>query len=142
MSDMYEVIDAFADGERVDPDRLERALADPSGRTYLVDLLVMRGLVLEQHSAHTQIRTVMPPTPPRRPAAGLFAIAASLLLLLVSGFGGFVAGHRVAARMTATPVPVAIERIVLPDTQISAPAPTRVIQVEPGVDWKRSAGGN
>ena len=32
----HEIIDTFADGERVDPDRLEQALADPSGRAYQI----------------------------------------------------------------------------------------------------------
>jgi hypothetical protein len=69
------------------------------------------------------------------------AIAASVLLV-ASGFSGFVAGHRAAARLAPSSTPAAPEQIVLPDTQVSAPAPTRVIQVERGVDWKQSAGGN
>ena len=78
----------------------------------------------------------------KRPVAGLFAIAASVLLLLASGLGGFVAGHRMAAALAPVETPATPEPVVLPDTQISAPAPTRVIQVEPGVDWKLSAGGD
>ena len=139
MSD-HEIIDAFADGERVDPDRLERALADPSGRAYLVDLLVMRGLVIEQQGVQPPARAVAQPTRLGRPAVRLLAIAA-LMLLVVSGLSGFIAGHRIAASLDAPAAPIAPERIVLPDTQISAPAPTRVIQVQP-IDWKQSAGGN
>jgi hypothetical protein len=140
MHDVYEAIDAFTDGERVEPDRLDRALADPAGRAYLIDLLVLRGLLSEP-----QVMSIAAPaaaSPARRRVTGLFAIAASALLLVASGLGGFVAGHRVAATFAQPAAPPAPERIVLPDTQISAPAPTRVIQVEPGVDWKLSAGGN
>lgn len=136
----HEIIDTFADGERVDPDRLEQALADPSGRAYLVDLLVMRGMVIEQHRGQST-GTIPAPVRTGRPVR-LLAIAASLLLLVASGLGGFVAGHRMAANLEV-PAPAAVvpERIVLPDTQVSAPAPTRVIQVQP-IDWKQSAGGN
>ena len=136
----HEVIAALADGERVDADQLDRALADPAGRAYLIDVMLVRGLVAG-HTLH-ESAFVAPPVRPerRRPIAGAFAIAASLLLLLASGFGGFVAGHRVAGALAASdPIP-APEPIVMPDTQISAPAPTRVIHVEPGVDWKRQEG--
>jgi hypothetical protein len=143
MNDVNHIIDAFADGERVDPDRLERALADAGGRAYLIDLLMLRGMVGEQIALAAALpAATMPVGAPRR-VRGLVAIAASVLLL-ASGLSGFVAGHRAAARLAVVPeLPVAApEPVVLPDTQISAPAPTRVIQVEPGVDWKRSAGGN
>jgi hypothetical protein len=140
MSDLQEVIGAFADGERVDAARLDRALADPEGRAYLIDLLLVRGLVGDQ-LAHEGTFITTPTQPQRRRrVTGAFAIAASLLLLVASGFGGFVAGHRVAGALAPSSPPPVPERIVMPDTQISAPAPTRIIQVEPGVDWKRQEG--
>ena len=139
--DIHEVIAAFADGERVDGDQLERALADAAGRANLLDLLALRGLVGEQTSHEVLAVPVATPAEPRRPVARLFAVAASILLLVARGFAGFVAGHRVAAALDPA-APAAPQQIVLPDTQICAPAPPRVIQVEPGVDWKQSAGGN
>ena len=55
MTDTYEVIAAFADGERVDADALKQALGDPAGRDYLVDVLALREVVClnepTQHAA-------------------------------------------------------------------------------------------
>jgi hypothetical protein len=45
MTEPYEVVAAFADGERVNADELKHALADAAGRDYLVDLLALRGIV-------------------------------------------------------------------------------------------------
>jgi hypothetical protein len=139
MTDTHEVVAAFADGERVEADQLDRALADPAGRSYLIDVLIVRGLVLDRSSQSAVVASPVRPER-RRPIAGGFAIAASLLLLLASGLGGFVAGHRVAGALAPSDPIAAPDPIVMPDTQISAPAPTRVIQVEPGVDWKRQEG--
>ena len=44
MSEIHDCVSAFADGEPVDPEQLDRALADAEGRAYLIDLLVLRGL--------------------------------------------------------------------------------------------------
>jgi hypothetical protein len=134
------VIAAFADGERVEADRLDRALADPAGRSYLIDVLIVRGLVLDRSSQESAVAASPVRPERRRPIGGGVAIAASLLLLLASGFGGFVAGHRAAGALAPSDPIAAPDPIVMPDTQISAPAPTRVIQVEPGVDWKRQEG--
>jgi len=45
MTDSYEVIAAFADGERVGADVLRQALGEPAGRDYLIDLLALREVV-------------------------------------------------------------------------------------------------
>ena len=45
MTDPFELIAAFVDGERVDPDALKLALCDPAGRDYLVDLVALRQVV-------------------------------------------------------------------------------------------------
>ena len=45
MTEPYEVIGAFLDGERVDGDALKRVLADESGRDYLIDVLALRAIV-------------------------------------------------------------------------------------------------
>jgi hypothetical protein len=45
MTDTYEVIAAFADGERVDADRLKQALSEPAGRDYLIDVLALGEVV-------------------------------------------------------------------------------------------------
>ena len=48
MSDVHDVIEAFIDGEYVDPPLLKQALSEEAGRDLLVDLLVLRGLVAGQ----------------------------------------------------------------------------------------------
>jgi hypothetical protein len=48
MTDTYEVLAAFADGERVDADALKHALGESCGRDYLIDLLALREVV-QQH---------------------------------------------------------------------------------------------
>jgi hypothetical protein len=45
MTDTFEVIAAFADGERVGADSLKQALSEPAGRDYLIDLLALRDIV-------------------------------------------------------------------------------------------------
>lgn len=45
MNEIHDVIEAFADGEPVDPARLTQALSEAEGREHLIDLLVLRGLV-------------------------------------------------------------------------------------------------
>lgn len=45
MTDQFEVIAAFADGERVEAEALKTALSGPDLREYLVDLLALRQVV-------------------------------------------------------------------------------------------------
>ena len=45
MSDRHEVISAFIDDEPFEPRELARALADPSGRILLIDLVVSTTLL-------------------------------------------------------------------------------------------------
>ena len=42
VAEPYAVVEAFLDGEAVDPGRLRHALAEPAVRDHLVDLLVLR----------------------------------------------------------------------------------------------------
>jgi|RhiMethySRZTD1v2_1073278.scaffolds.fasta_scaffold22779_6 hypothetical protein len=131
MTDELEVISAFIDGERVDHDALKRALADPQGREYLVDLLSLRESVAE-----------MTPQTPVAPGAGQSAaarvlrisgIAATLLLAIA---GGYVAGHR-----SAGPPAGVAEHVSAAPASTLAPAPTRIIKLEPGVNWIDHNGG-
>ena len=52
MTDTYEVIAAFADGERVNADVLKQALAEPDGRDYLIDVLALRDVVCLNEPKH------------------------------------------------------------------------------------------
>ncbi len=45
MTDNFEVIAAFADGERVEAEALKVALGDADAREYLIDLLALRQMV-------------------------------------------------------------------------------------------------
>jgi hypothetical protein len=141
MKDMEEIIAAFVDDERVDSDALERALAKPEGRAYLIDLLAMRELVGDR-VAHD----VAPGS-----HAGVVSgfsrtwLAAAAVMMITTGLAGFGIGQRVANRtppqsvVQPAPAPASNE----PQTVelLTAPAPTRVIQLEAGKDWQDRSGG-
>jgi len=133
MSDPLDVVEAFADGETVDPARLLDALSKPEGREHLVDVLVLRGLVGDHGSARPAALTPARPTHSR---VRHLAVAASLAA--VSMLGGYVWGQRtseVLVRPNGTPT-------IAPATApVPAPAPTRVIRLETGVDWNERVGG-
>lgn len=129
MSEIHDCIAAFADGERVDPEGLDRALADAEGRAYLIDLLVLRGLF-----GHRSAPAV-PAMPSRTSRFGrLPAVAA---LVVVSVLGGYIAGRQTGDRPPAAPTgPLTAQ------SEVTAPAPTQVIRLEPGVDWNERKGGD
>jgi hypothetical protein len=150
IEDMQDVIEAFADGELVDPAALGDALATEAGRTHLIDVLTLRSLVGGQATTRpasmasvTSLTSAGPGAPhtsrpigAARPVhtAGrwLTAVAAVAVLSVVTGYVvGTVAATRrrsVDATMAATSTP--------------APAPTHVIHLRNGVDWNEKAGGN
>jgi hypothetical protein len=112
-----EVIAAFVDGERVDAEALKLALADAAGRDYLADIVSLREAVRLPDPAMTAI------APASMNARRWLATAA----LVVIGAGtGFAIGHQFArGGASAT----------------AAPAPTRVIELKPGVNWHETGGG-
>jgi hypothetical protein len=134
-----QVIDAFIDGERVDPTALKAALAEPAGRDYFVDLWLMREAV------NTEAAVEAPPTaaaaaiPRRQLPRWIPAAAAAVAGALI---GGYAVGYR-SGGVTPAPAPV-----VSPVTTASAPPPsafpvpppTRVIQLE--FRTTTTAGGN
>lgn len=78
MTEPYEVVAAFADGERVNADALKHALADAAGRDYLVDVLALRGIV--QASEPTVVGRRRGRSAPRR-----WLAAAAVLVAIVGG---------------------------------------------------------
>jgi len=81
MTDTYEVIAGFADGERVDADALKQALGDPAGRDYLIDLLALGDVVQASEPRGFAVRRAR--STRRRwlaAAAVLFVIAGGLFL--------------------------------------------------------------
>jgi hypothetical protein len=136
-----QVIDAFVDGERVDPNALKAALAESAGRDYFVDVWLMREAVHGEGAADAAPpvapAAVLPRREPRRwmvPAAA--AIAGALI-------GGYAVGYRSTGGVTAPTVPAQSPAITVsapPPSAFPVPPPTRVIQVEfrPGT----TAGGD
>lgn len=103
MSDRHQVISAFIDDEPFDPHELATALADPSGRTLLIDLVALRHIVqpAEQTPAGGSTRKV-------GTRVRVLSVAAALCLAL----GG---GYFIGRGQTDPPTS-------------EAPAPTRVVQ--------------
>jgi hypothetical protein len=136
MAEAHSVIAAFVDGERVAPDALAQALADQAGRDYLIDLLVLRRLV---QTAGPEMEIETPRLAPlARGRSRWLGIAAALV---ASVLGGYVAGRRTAPVVDVPAVAAVVEKSPQPARPETAPQPTRVIRLEPGVDWKENIGG-
>lgn len=143
-ADIDDVMAAFADGERVGADALDQALADPAGRAYLIDVLVLREVV-NGRDATPRVVLGSARSAAGAPKTGMaratwFAAAAMLVASLGAGFTvGWRAGEDRARSFAALPEP---HLIALPATTVEAPAPTRIIRFQAGVDWQETAGGN
>jgi hypothetical protein len=112
-----EVISAFLDDEPFDAAELAAALADPGGRSLLVDLIALRGIVQVNAETTPAARMTQKPGTWRRLAA-----VVALPVALAAGYGiGWMSGTRADS------------------TDERAPAPTRVIT---DLDWQVSNGGN
>lgn len=136
MSDIHDCVAAFADGEPVDPELLDRALADADGRAYLIDVLVLRGMYGRRAPG-----TLLPDVPEAlQKRTRLRWISAAAAIVLMSVLGGYVAGRQSAPRSIGE-VPSA-PRQVQSGVPMAAPAPTQIIRLEPGVDWTERGGGD
>jgi hypothetical protein len=127
----FGTIEAFVDGERVDPGVLKAALADPAGRDCLVELLALRdavgGMGPTRWSAMNRMSPLM-----RRVR---WVAAAALIVCALSV--GYLAGQRT---VEATPAEPNVSAVVNLATTPAAPAPTKVITLRPGVDWIENEG--
>ncbi|HTH02470.1 MAG TPA: hypothetical protein VL882_19480 [Vicinamibacterales bacterium] len=125
------VVAALADGEPVEPDALRVALDDPAVREYLVDLIALRRSVASMAElAPVQWRE-------RRSflsRAGWMAAAAAVVISLA---GGYVVGQR-TVQAAAAP---SVETFVDFSGNASAPKPTRVVRLRPGVNWTEKVEG-
>jgi hypothetical protein len=117
-------VDAFLDGESVEPAALDAALAAAEGRAYLIDALAIRQLLSDAPA-------VVVPAGTRR--APLFYVRAAVIALGLMGLGYAAGVGRTAADFG---VPTSSAQ------QVSAPEPTRVIELKPGVTWHESKGGD
>src|SRR5579862_7508109 len=115
---VVDVIEAFADGEAVDPAALKAALADSAGRDHLIDVLALRALVGGDALARPAVFPIATnPNPSRGAWARWIPLAAGIAI--IGGITGYVAG----ARTNGTPMSA--------ETTMTSPAPppTQVIQL-------------
>jgi hypothetical protein len=142
--DIQDVIQAFVDGEPVDPVELERALADPDGRAYLIDLVVLRKLVkrspIAASMAAAPVAGASVARAPRR-TAGWLAAAAVVVAATAAGYfvGERSSDPREPAPHNATAPPATGDAASV-DPAAPPPTPTVVIRFQPGVDWTERGG--
>jgi hypothetical protein len=128
-AEALEVLSGFVDGESVDPEALAVALLSPGGREALLDFVRLRSAIAADDT---------------RPSAGFYRRMAQTLHSTVPGPAFHVAGWR---RFAAAAV-LALAALGLVDLGIrlrnprgveKPPRPDRVLQFQPGVDWKATS---
>jgi hypothetical protein len=125
----FESLAAWVDGEPVSRADVARALETSEGRDYVLDLMALRHLVA------VTTPTLAATTPPRRVPRWPAVAAAAALMCVV---GGYVAGRVVTPSVPTTANTAAP---VSAPASMTAPAPTRVIQLGEGTDWRETGGG-
>jgi hypothetical protein len=137
MDSSFEILDAFVDGETVDPVALKQALSEAAGRDYLVDAWLLRGLVQDETASDAA-----PPYPRARAPVRSWLIAATIAGVCL--VGGYVAGARFTGVLVPRQgTPAAPAEAVSAPASSSFPVPpaTRVIRLELDPNWKESAEG-
>ena len=145
MEQNLEILDAFVDGERVDPQALKRALSDPDGRDYLIDILALREGIRDGISDDVALQAIGPVRSTSE-FRSRFRWLSAAAVIAVSLLGGYVLGQQTGRPATTTSASAitSVERpnvAVAPVATVPAPAPTHVIRLEPGVDWNEHIGG-
>ena len=129
VAEPYAVVEAFLDGEAVDPRKLCDALDEPAVRDHLVDLLVLR----------EGVRAITPGSWTTARAAGgsrlRWLAAAAAVLVALS------AGYYTGQRTVAASEPRGGETIVAVESTPAPPRPTQVIRLERGVNWTDGPAG-
>src|SRR5687768_10374374 len=118
MKNDFEVIAAFADGERVHADALKMALATDEGRQYLIDTIALREVAGEETQGQ-----LAPAARPTRRRVRWVAMAAGVALAIA---GAYQAGASRAAGLAA---PAATSVIDGGSLQSNPPEPTVVIKL-------------
>lgn len=133
--DQFEVIAAFADGERVDSQALRAALSAEAGRDYLIELVAMREIVInaEGASGDQTIRSSRDAGNRVRYRA-LTGLAAALAMAV--GLGGYAIG-----RQGSQVVTVAVHPPLEADVVVSLEAPPAPTQVIPLGTAVKGSGG-
>ena len=125
MSSDLEIIDAFIDGQRVDGAAIKRALADPEGRSYMVDAWLLREAIQEGETRAS--RAALAPAARSTMPVQRWLVAAAITGSLVGGYAtGRMTGHE--APMNVAPPATTV--VAQPNSAFPVPAATRVIQLE------------
>ena len=120
----YAVVEAFVDGESIDPEALRLALEQRDARDHFVDLLVLR----------EGVRTMAPGAwtgSNRTPQRGVLRWIAAAAAVLVSLSAGYYTGQRTVTAAGSQ----GVETMVAVESTPVAPKPTQVIKLQPGVNW-------
>ena len=130
----FDVIAAFADGERVDTGALRAALADEAGRDYLIDLVAMREIVGQTVEQRAGGDDLMPVASVPTRAAGNWGRAMTGLAAAIAiavGLAGYALGQQRSqvVRVAVLP-PLEADVVVAVE---APPAPTQVIRLGSGV---------
>ena len=126
--DRFLLVEALLDGERVDGRAIKDALAVAAVRDHFVDLLMLRDAVAGMGPHEWRA------APRSKTRRGMkWAAAAAVVVACVAG--GYAVGQRVTAA-----APSNVEAVVTVDAAPVAPAPTKTIALEPGVNWTDTSG--
>jgi hypothetical protein len=126
----FEVIAAFADGERVDTHALRAALADEAGRDYLIDLVAMREIVAgTTGTTGTTGATGADVGVVSHWRRGMTGLAAALAIAV--GLAGYAIGQQ-RSRVVSVAVLLPLEADVIVAME-APPEPTQVIRLGRGV---------
>lgn len=132
MDEQFEALAAWVDGEPVARTDVALALETREGRDYVLDLMALRHMV---NVSTPSLASPVAQLHSRRRWPTLAAAAAAILFFAA---GGFFAG-RLLAPSTVTSTDGSVTPVSTP-ASISAPAPTRVIQLEENTTWRESGG--
>ena len=133
MDEQFEALAAWVDGEPVARTDVALALETSEGRDYVLDLMALRHMV--NVSTPSLSTTGVAGRARRWPT-----LAAAAAAVVLCAAGGFYAG-RIVSPISSTDGAAAMVSPVSTPASISAPAPTRVIQLEENTSW-RDAGGS
>jgi hypothetical protein len=120
-AERFEIIAAFADGERVETEALRAALSDEAGRDYLIDLVAMREVVGAADDRPAW--TAAPHRAAERKGRGFVGLAA--VVTLAVGLAGYAVGQQ-RSQVVSVAVRPPLEADVIVAVE-APPAPTQVI---------------
>jgi negative regulator of sigma E activity len=112
-SEVMEVLSAFVDGERVEPEALTEALLAPGAREALVDFIHLRGCLASAPEPSAGFVRRVRGRLQRSRLPRVFRYAAAAAVLALAALGAVDLGHR-----------------ILPERSVEPPTPTRIVEVE------------